>query len=123
MLRLFTFFPTQGSLEMVELLLNRGADINKKDDASRTALHALMFCRHKTQDTLLILNLFLDHGCNINARYILNTIVFINIQYSMMPSTTGKRITNNEIQFISVFRTFSHQRYDISSSFSINENH
>ncbi|XP_066946236.1 LOW QUALITY PROTEIN: ankyrin repeat and SOCS box protein 14-like [Macrobrachium rosenbergii] len=58
----------KGLLEVAQLLIKRGSEFNWADDAGRTVLHALLF-PPLVRDTLIpLMNLFIDRGCDVNAR-------------------------------------------------------
>ena len=63
----------QGSLEIAQLLLERGGDVNTNLENEHTALHCL--CHSYKQDSASVYNdmldLFIAHGSNINAQYVL----------------------------------------------------
>ncbi|XP_071519663.1 uncharacterized protein [Panulirus ornatus] len=58
----------KGLLEIAQLLLERGAKVDKVDDFSRTALHVCMYRQSKVCGALPVLNLLLDKGSDVNAR-------------------------------------------------------
>ncbi len=61
------FAALYGHAEIVELLLERGADVNAKNDMENTALsYASEYGRHAVVKTLL------EHGADVNGRYFLS---------------------------------------------------
>lgn len=54
---------SNGSVEIVEILLSRGADVNQKNDGGRTALHYAA-----SKGRFKIAELLLSHGAKINAK-------------------------------------------------------
>ena len=55
------FFSEEGS-RIVHLLVNRGADVNKRDKDSQTPLHLASYRQH-----LKLVQVLLDNGANVNA--------------------------------------------------------
>lgn len=65
------FATNYGFKDMVELLLDRGADVNARDDRNRTALQFASF-RNNTNSTAIV-KLLLDRGADVNAVAINNS--------------------------------------------------
>lgn len=55
-------------MEITQLLLERGAEVNKVDDCCRTALHVRTYHHYKGSGALPVLDLLLDKGSDVNAR-------------------------------------------------------
>lgn len=54
------------SVEMVQLLVERGANVHARDQLGRTALHAAIV-HNDTQKVLQIVKILFEHGADINA--------------------------------------------------------
>ncbi|XP_075104124.1 uncharacterized protein LOC107778106 isoform X1 [Nicotiana tabacum] len=54
---------SSGNVEIVEILLSRGADVNLKNDGGRTALHYAA-----SKGRVKIAELLISHGAKINAK-------------------------------------------------------
>ncbi|XP_064096310.1 uncharacterized protein LOC135208093 [Macrobrachium nipponense] len=58
----------KGLLEIAQLLIKQDSEFNWTDDAGRTVLHALLFPPLVLDTLIPLINLFINRGCDVNAR-------------------------------------------------------
>lgn len=126
----------RGSMEMMKILIENGADINTQDNTGKTALHYAAFYTVSSKERL---ELLINNGANINAKdkrgrtalhyaslsdfneeeviFLLNNGAFINAEDNEGMTPLDYAIAKNCEKIINVFIKILHEFFDSSEEF------